>query len=578
MTTSLLRRVLYALLASCTASVQSQSHALSSGDAKSSAAISYLITGSVVSSVGGGRVPHCHLTAGLVTRGNQTDRRGPISADTYECDENGRFTIPLPSAGWWRVTASAPGFITQAYEEHQLFSSTVVLTAAKPSLDLEFRISPESSITGIVLDEAGEAVRNAQVSLQTVPEAGPDGTRPPGRVRSGTRTDDRGMYELANVAPGSYRVSVQAQPWYAAVARSRLRGVTSDDPASTEPSPDPSLDVAYPTAWFPGVDDPALAEDIVLHAGEVREADFHLTPVPSIHLHILQASNARPTVMFPMVERIDPGSGSLSFVPVNGHSDAQGQIDIGGLAPGTYQVRVAGPNQEGRSSVVELAAGSVRTLNLADTSNEATVTLHFDGASDSGLHSIHVNFIDTATGRGVVSASGGDMGLRRHERREPETDQTVDMPPGRYEVVMQGRPDLYLTGITAKGAESFGRFVSVAAGASTLTLHFASGRAALTGVAQFGDKPSVGAIVLLVPTSVEDGTSLRIVRRDQTNTDGSFELADVIPGQYILVAIDHGWQINWSDPSTLRRYLTQGVPVDLNAAANIKQNIVAQAP
>ncbi len=69
-----------------------------------------------------------------------------------------------------------------------------------------------------------------------------------------------------------------------------------------------------------------------------------------------------------------------------------------------------------------------------------------------------------------------------------------------------------------------------------------------------------------------------MLRQDQTNTDGSFDLANIIPGQYILVGIDHGWQINWGDPSTLRRYLMEGVPVDLKSSAVVKQNITAQAP
>jgi hypothetical protein len=85
-------------------------------------------------------------------------------------------------------------------------------------------------------------------------------------------------------------------------------------------------------------------------------------------------------------------------------------------------------------------------------------------------------------------------------------------------------------------------------------------------------------MVLLVPASLGDPASITILRRDQTNTDGSFDLADILPGQYILLAIDHGWQINWSDPSTLRGYLMRGVPVDLTSSANVSQNIEAQAP
>ena len=85
-------------------------------------------------------------------------------------------------------------------------------------------------------------------------------------------------------------------------------------------------------------------------------------------------------------------------------------------------------------------------------------------------------------------------------------------------------------------------------------------------------------MVLLVPITIEDLNSITFLIQDQTNTDGSFEMANVIPGQYILVAIDHGWQVNWGDSSTLRGYLMQGIPVELKSSAIVKQNIVAETP
>jgi hypothetical protein len=85
-------------------------------------------------------------------------------------------------------------------------------------------------------------------------------------------------------------------------------------------------------------------------------------------------------------------------------------------------------------------------------------------------------------------------------------------------------------------------------------------------------------MVLLIPAGLDDPGSFTTVARDQTNTDGSFELQNVVPGQYILIAIDRGWNVNWNDRSTLRNYLTQGVPLDLRSNASVKQNIDAQAP
>jgi hypothetical protein len=85
-------------------------------------------------------------------------------------------------------------------------------------------------------------------------------------------------------------------------------------------------------------------------------------------------------------------------------------------------------------------------------------------------------------------------------------------------------------------------------------------------------------VILLVPAGLEDPESFTTLARDQTNTDGSFDLEDVVPGQYILIAIDRGWGVNYSDPSTLRNYLTQGVPMDLRSGSRVKQNIDAQSP
>jgi len=52
----------------------------------------------------------------------------------------------------------------------------------------------------------------------------------------------------------------------------------------------------------------------------------------------------------------------------------------------------------------------------------------------------------------------------------------------------------------------------------------------------------------------------------------------VLRGQYILLAIGNGWQVNWRDGATLQRYMMNGVPVDLAPAANAKQDVDAQAP
>jgi len=546
----------------------------------------YEITGVVVSSIDGSPVPHCKLTPSLEVHGGFGNRRFPASTESFEADDHGRFSMTLPTAGAWNLRASARGYVGQAYEEHGAFASSVVLTADSPTIDIHFKISPEASIKGLVLDEAGEAVRDAQIVLHLVPPPSPGGPQVAGSTRAYAQTDDRGMYELANLSPGSYRLTVQAHPWYAQVAQ---QGGAS----ATGPSLDPSLDFAFPLTWFPGSTDAATAETVVLHAGDTRQADFHLVPIPSIHLKIVpppgvaEAVNGRQGQAFPTVEEITPGSNGPRAISVTTRRDSQGQFDVSGLTPGLYQVRLATPGQEGHATMVEVTANSVRTLDLgAPPSDIARITIHVDGFSDAAEEfgsrrggGPSVSLIDTDTQRGTFSSMSSQGGFAgRTESRNPAADRTIEVPPGRYEVVLQGRPTIYLIGLAAKGAQASGRFVTVPAGETILTVHVANGRANLSGIATLEGKSAVGALVLLVPTTIEEPDSIGFLRQDQTNTDGSFDIENVIPGQYILVAIDRGWQINWGDRSTLRRYLAHGVPIELKPSATMKQNIIAQTP
>jgi hypothetical protein len=429
-----------------------------------------------------------------------------------------------------------------------------------------------------VLDEAGEAVRNARVSLLAIPAVQPDLSHPPSRTRDSTSTDDRGSYEFDDLPPGDYRVKVQAQVWYAMATQQR--GITL---GADERPPDPSLDVTYPLTWYPGTSNPSEAGTITLHAGDNRQADFQLTPIPSIHLHILPEStedtNGRRIQTYPMIEQLSPDGNS--FVPVSSRIGPQGVIDVGGLAPGRYEVRMQGSGQIIQPAFVDVAEGSVQTLDMSAPSSMASVSIHMDGVSDSEANGIRINFIDPENGLNAARDNAGAYTLSGSllRRRGPgDASRLIEVPPGRYEVVLNGRPNLYLTGITTQAAQATGRFVTLASGNSTLTLHIAEGRSALSGVAMMQGKPSVGAMVLLIPATLGEPGNLNIVRRDQTNTDGSFDLNDVLPGQYILIAIDHGWQVNWQDPSTLRGYMMHGIPVDIASTAKMKATIEAQAP
>ena len=546
----------------------------------------YRITGVLVNSVDGSPVQHGHLEAALTGSGRQAGQQLGTSQNSAGTDDQGRFVLPLPSAGLWNVTAWARGFVRQGYQQHEEFTTGLVLTRAEPAMDIRFTLSPDAAISGVVTNDAGEAVRGAQVSLVRVRPSTPGIAEPAAVGAEATTTDDRGMYEFDDLKPGRYRVRVVAQPWYAVAARQRP--VTENDPPL-----DPSLDVTYQTTWFPGTADADAAETLSLKAGDSQEADVSLTAVPAAHLVVdpptSPSSDQRQNrQVWPTIQRIDSGGEPMGYTQPSIRRVADGPFEVEGLAPGLYQIRLNGPGQ-GKVTTVRVTADGTQTVNFDAVPSAASVSFHIDGLPDGLPNLLIVSLIDPESHRVVASMNlgGGPRpitrlrnppGTRGNPPAVAQQQPTLNVPAGQYEVVLMGQPELYLGGVTGQGAQATGRSVTLPGGGSSLTLHVVKGRATLTGFASFKGKPAAGAVVMLVPATLGQTGALQIVRRDQSNSDGSFNIAQVIPGQYILIAINDGWNINWNDTKTLQRYLTGGVAVDLPGGGDVAENVDAQAP
>ena len=87
------------------------------------------------------------------------------SSQTMETGADGRFAFPALPAAKYSLTASARGYRAQGFNQHDNFFTGI---AVGPDLDggnLVFRLVPDAAIEGIVTDDDGEAVRNANVQL-----------------------------------------------------------------------------------------------------------------------------------------------------------------------------------------------------------------------------------------------------------------------------------------------------------------------------------------------------------------------------------------------------------------------------
>ncbi len=598
------------------------------------------ISGVVVSARDGSPVPFCRLTASAVLAnraaeidsagGRRSDRpdfragmeasgppgfpgeggrQGAMSSrarqgavaegqESATADSQGHFTLTLPHAGAWRVSGEARGFRAQNYEAHESFYAQVVLSDAAPAYALSFRMVPDSLLSGIVFDEAGEPLQQARVTAERITAVAPG--QVPGRARASGNavTDDRGRYEISGLAPGVYRVRLQAQPWYTVGARGGLlQGRDAATQGDQGASLDPSLDLVYATTWFPGVDREESAETFSLLGGEAREADFHLNAIAAIHLQIphiespptTQGSGRLGPQRFATITRVS-GDGSVGSVsPV-----AMGRVDawdFGGLTPGIYEIRVPGTEGQQNADVrqIEVLPGSRGVLTLDNARPLTRVSIRVEGADDGSFP--RIEFLDLETGRRITASEGRGRGRGGQRGGDPAPDSiqsltldqgppvlTAMLPPHRYAVSVLGNGPGYLTGMEATDAHVNGLTIEIASGTPTLTLRMASGRAELAGFVREDAKPVTGTMVLLVPAMLGQPGDVSVVLRAESNTDGSFTFRAVVPGRYIAVAIDHGWEAGWSTPEMLTKYLVHGVPIELKAGARLTQTLDAVLP
>lgn len=269
-------------------------------------------------------------------------------------------------------------------------------------------------------------------------------------------------------------------------------------------------------------------------------------------------------------------------------------FDVGGLSPGLYQITYQGSDQP--PALIRVTADSQRSVEVLGASEYATLSVHLDSLPEAGR--LQIVFTNPETGEIFQTSDPTNPGLRRRgaitrrtaagetepqQKTQAQEDPTVVLPPGSYQVTLAGNSQIFLSGISGEHVKTSGRLITVGGGGAKLTLHLASGRAALFGTVVStmpgGDsKPVQGAQVLVIPATMGDPGSITVLRRDQSNTDGSFDIPDLIPGEYILVAIDHGWTINLADPATLAQYLSHGTPIAIKSGAKLTQTLEAQKP
>jgi len=224
-------------------------------------------------------------------------------------DEKGRFVFTdLPPGANYFMSASKPGYLTGRFGTGAdgLLGSLIALVDGQWFKDGNITMQRMSSISGIVTDTQGQPAVGAVVRVVTR-------IRVAGRTRlaagATAKTDDRGVYRINDLIPGSYFVMVPSvhQTISESVTLSDLSGLSPEQLASGRTSYDPPSTISlatgtrvvvggylpppppvdgrlhtYPPIFHPGVTSITGATQVQVRAGDdLSGINVALTSVPA---------------------------------------------------------------------------------------------------------------------------------------------------------------------------------------------------------------------------------------------------------------------------------------------------------
>jgi uncharacterized surface anchored protein len=494
----------------------------------------YRIAGTVVNSATG--EPVRRATVAILAEADSH------TVESVASDSEGRFALERLPAGKYQLTASKRGFRTAFYDEHEEFSTAIVtgpdLNANLDTGHLTFRLTPAAVLRGVVSTDGGDPVEGARVMIFEQPRR----DRPGVHILQvdAVNTDDTGAYEFPNLAAGSYLLAVTAEPWYALHSGSGARRKQANEDST-------ALDVAYPVTYYDSTTDEASATPVVLTGGSREEADINLHAVPALRLSIATPRKADGSVARPELRQSIFGAQIATDSAGSLDALRSGTTEFNGVAPGRYELTQGDPPR-----VVDLDATASQQVDPDAGTPTFTVAGTLRGDSGSTVRdelNLTLDMVDGGHGQSqfVVAAHKGRFSFDA-------------VPPGSWLLGAEsGGKLLPVISIASGGAVHQGNLLTVRDRPLSLAVTVSEGATRIEGFARKDGKGFAGAMVVLAPKDA--ATWQALTRRDQSDSDGSFALRDIAPGQYTVVAIQDGWELDWSRPEALGRYLQGGTAI-----------------
>jgi large repetitive protein len=437
----------------------------------------------------------------------------------FVTETRGLFLFENLPPGRYVLFAESAGFARQVYGSrgNPLAGITLSLAEGQEMNDLQFSLTPGSTVTGKILDAAGSPVQKATVlALQPIYRRGVREYVP----MSSAVSDESGEYKLANLSPGIYLVSASSRNGEG-VATFYPHSVTLADAGT----------VVVNAGVVVGGKDIRLERAATFSVAGKLAADSAGATVA----WLAQKGGGPAALANRLAAAVDP-DGSFVFQNVPPGAYVLTATDLDGITPASapLTVNVAARNLEG---IVLKPKPSGELLG--------TISMDIPGVLLPRDMQVVLEAVDSLMPRPPRAAVSDDGKFK-----------LTNLAPGRYIAHIQMPENLYVRSMRYRGLDVAENGFEFGGGIpAPLLISLSASGAVVTGAVRGPDgNPMPGAVVALAPSLP------RYSRYKETTTDqnGEFSIAGVAPGEYKIYSWDEietgaGQNAEW-----LRRFDMRG--------------------
>jgi hypothetical protein len=539
-------------------------------------------------------------------------------------DGEGRFFFTDLHPGEYWLNASKDGYSPGIYGQRRASGQNVLLSLAEGErlMDVTLRVWKYGVIAGTVLDEAGEPVVGVAVRALVKDVFA-------GRTRYGNvqiisepiaTTDDRGMFRLSQLMPGTYVVLVpstqttvpaaflqapdatlRSELFFAGVPEVALLGqprtqqvgdfalMTSNRVLVPPPSSPAERMAVYPTTYFPAAATAGAATQITLAAGEERsDITISVRPVPAVRvsgrLVAPDGSVPPPTTIrlvgAAMTDVITTGLVSgpdhVGFETVTGMSDASGRFTLLGVPSGDYVLThatrfLSRAIQQGQPALWVSQPVAVGADDVSDLIVTLRPALRIEGRLE-----YRGSTPPPAIAGITFEAPFGELGQFAVQATKGATlTFSTVAAGGQYIARPYESSTWFVQSVTLGGKDITDRAFDLQSDATSLVVTYTDRPSKVSGtVTDERGAASPTAVVVVFPVDPRlwsgYGASPRTLKSALTTRGGVYTINHLPPGDYYAIALADSDIDGWRDPATLETLADQATRLTVTAGDALK--------